>query len=189
MCSFFSALSTSYRYVSALIVEFAAGIFLVLTVGFWLPIALRLGGFILIIGFLFLALAAVADDTEKVNQIPSVIFLSQHPAHLSEHQIIQSTPTDVDATRSTKARPLSPIQSLNSENYQVYGNQGLRSPYDLSRNRSPCRGAKYETNDSDQALFDRCFKNRFRNLPRWYGSNNGYAGHFVSGFKDSWRDY
>lgn len=189
MCSFFSALSNSYRYFSAFIVEFAAGIFLVLTVGSWLPIALRLGGFILIIGFLFLALAAVADDTEKVNQIPSVIFLSQHPAHLSEHQIVQSTPTDVDATRSIKARPLGLVQSLNSESYQVYGNQVLRSPDDLSRTRSLCKGTSYEVKSWDQSIFDRCFKNRLRNLPRWHGGNIGYADHFVSGFKDSWRDY
>ena len=186
MFSLFRLVNPSYRYFKAVIVELAAGVFLILTIGFWLPIALRLGGILLILSFIFLAVAAVASDADETNEIRSVIFLSHHPAHLSEGNIIHSIRTNEHPPQLTSVESSDQDQLLRHSRYRGFGVQTFLGANYLSCIRSSCGGAKYETNDSDQELFDRCFKNRFRNLPRWYGSNNGYADYFVSSFKDSW---
>ena len=186
MFSLFRLVNPSYRYFKAVIVELAAGVFLILTIGFWLPIALRLGGILLILSFIFLAVAAVASDADETNQIQSVIFLSHHPAHLSEINIIQSIRVNEDPAHLISVEFSDQDLLLRHGRYRGVGVQTFLGTNYLSCVRSPCGGAKYETNDSEQALFDRCFKNRFRNVPRWYGSNNGHADHFVSNFKDSW---
>ena len=186
MFSLFRLINPSYRYFKAVIVELAAGVFLILTIGFWLPIALRLGGILLILSFIFLAVAAVASDADETNEIRSVIFLSYHPAHLSESNIIHSIRTNEHPPQLTSVEFSDQSESFRHDRYRGFGIQTfLRSSY-LSCIRSPCVGEKYEINHSYQALFDRCLKNRFGNLPRWYSSDTGYADHFISGLKDSW---
>lgn len=186
MFSCFRLINPSYRYFKAVIVELAAGVFLILTIGFWLPIVLRLGGILLILSFIFLAVAAVASDADEANEMRSIIFLSHHPAHLSEGNIIHSIRITEHPPQLTSVESSDQDQSFRHGRSRGFQVQTFLGTNYLSCIRSPCGGAKYETNDSNQALFERCFKNRFRNLHRWYGGNNGYADHFVSSFKDSW---
>ena len=150
MFSLFRLINPSYRYFKAVIVELAAGVFLILTIGFWLPIALRLGGILLILSFIFLAVAAVASDADETNEIRAVVFLSYHPAHLSESNIIHSIRTNEHPPQLTSVEFSDQSESFRYDRYRGFGIQTfLRSSY-LSCIRSPCVGEKYEINHSYQ---------------------------------------
>lgn len=69
MLNFIFLVSQHFRYFKVIVVEFAAGVFLVLTIGFWFPILLRLAGIFLIIGCLLFAITSLADSAD-VEVVP-----------------------------------------------------------------------------------------------------------------------